>query len=110
MGGTDWLSYGYAAAVTSGGLIGFIKAGSKASLGAGLLFGGLAGLGAYRSSADSKDVWLSLGVSASLGVLMGQKFLKTRKFMPAGLTAVLSVGILVKSLYNLNTERAIKSD
>lgn len=34
--------------------------GSVPSLAAGLLFGGLAGLGAYQQSQDPKNVWLSL--------------------------------------------------
>lgn len=38
--------------------------GSVPSLAAGLLFGGLAGLGAYQQSKDPKNVWLSLGKSA----------------------------------------------
>jgi len=107
----DLLSYGYSAAVVSGGLVGFLKKGSKISLAAGLLFGGLAGYGAYRSSSDSKDVWLSLGVSTSLGFVMGKKFYTGGKFMPAGLTALLSAGMVAKCLYNLNTpNKAIKAD
>lgn len=38
--------------------------GSVPSLAAGLLFGGLAGLGAYQQSKDPKNVWLSLGKCA----------------------------------------------
>lgn len=47
--------------------------GSVPSLAAGLLFGGLAGLGSYQLSQDPKNVWLFLGTSfhrfpdASLG-------------------------------------------
>jgi len=111
MADTDWVSYCYAAAVTSGGVLGFVKAGSTASLGAGVLFGGLAGLGAYRSGNNSKDVWISLAVSASLSALMGQKFYNTRKFMPAGLTAALSIGMVGKCLYNLSaTPTPVKSE
>lgn len=39
----------------------FFIEGSVPSLAAGLLFGGLAGLGAYQQSKDPKNVWLSLG-------------------------------------------------
>lgn len=35
--------------------------GSVPSLAAGLLFGGLAGVGAYQMSEDPKNVWVSLG-------------------------------------------------
>ncbi|XP_027757864.1 uncharacterized protein LOC114066954 isoform X1 [Empidonax traillii] len=58
----DWLGFGYAALVAAGGVVGYAKAGSVPSLAAGLLFGGLAGLGAYQQSKDPKNVWLSLGL------------------------------------------------
>lgn len=102
MGNPDWLSYGYSAAVTTGGIVGYLKAGSAISLGAGCLFGGLAGIGAYKTSQDPSNVWLSLGVSSSLTYVMGQKFYTSRKFMPSGLTFVLSTAIVAKSLYNLS--------
>lgn len=40
--------------------------GSVPSLAAGLLFGGLAGLGAYQLSQDPRNIWVFLGKSASL--------------------------------------------
>jgi len=46
--------------VTKRSCVSFIP-GSVPSLAAGLLFGGLAGLGAYQQSKDPKNVWLSLG-------------------------------------------------
>ncbi|KAB0354629.1 hypothetical protein FD755_022088 [Muntiacus reevesi] len=60
-----WLGFGYAALVASGGIIGYAKAGSVPSLAAGLLFGGLAGLGSYQLSQDPKNVWLFLDASPS---------------------------------------------
>uniref|UniRef100_A0A670I6K2 Transmembrane protein 14C n=1 Tax=Podarcis muralis TaxID=64176 RepID=A0A670I6K2_PODMU len=84
---TDWLGYGYAALVASGGVIGYAKAGSVPSLAAGLLFGGLAGVGAYQQSQDPKNVWLSLIASGTLTGVMGMRFYNSRKFMPAGLIA-----------------------
>lgn len=38
-----------------------LSAGSVPSLAAGLLFGGLAGFGAYKISQNSQDIWVSLG-------------------------------------------------
>ncbi|CAM4511064.1 unnamed protein product [Caretta caretta] len=64
--GLDWIGFGYAALVTSGGIIGYAKAGSVPSLAAGLLFGSLAGLGAYQLSQNPKNVWLSLIASGTL--------------------------------------------
>ncbi|XP_017933195.1 transmembrane protein 14C isoform X1 [Manacus vitellinus] len=58
----DWFGFGYAALVTSGGLIGYVKAGSVPSLAAGLFFGGLAGLGAYQLSQNPNNIWLSLSI------------------------------------------------
>nr|XP_037852361.1 transmembrane protein 14C-like isoform X2 [Chlorocebus sabaeus]XP_037852362.1 transmembrane protein 14C-like isoform X2 [Chlorocebus sabaeus] len=61
-----WFGFGYAALVASGGIIGYVKAGSVPSLAAGLLFGSLAGLGAYQLSQDPRNVWVFLGMSASV--------------------------------------------
>uniref|UniRef100_A0A7N9CT92 Transmembrane protein 14C n=1 Tax=Macaca fascicularis TaxID=9541 RepID=A0A7N9CT92_MACFA len=55
-----WFGFGYAALVASGGIIGYVKAGSVPSLAAGLLFGSLAGLGAYQLSQDPRNVWVFL--------------------------------------------------
>ncbi|XP_064363124.1 transmembrane protein 14C-like [Dromaius novaehollandiae] len=86
----DWLGFGYAALIASGGVIGYAKAGSVPSLAAGLLFGGLAGLGAYQQSKDPKNVWLSLVASGTLATVMGMRFYNSRKAMP-GLIAVASL-------------------
>ncbi|OWK58390.1 Transmembrane protein 14C [Lonchura striata] len=87
----DWLGFGYAALVAAGGVVGYAKAvlsigvqadsacvlpltalffieGSVPSLAAGLLFGGLAGLGAYQQSKDPKNVWLSLVWQCCAGI------------------------------------------
>ncbi|XP_071409345.1 transmembrane protein 14C-like isoform X2 [Pithys albifrons albifrons] len=87
----DWFGFGYAALVTSGGLIGYAKAGSVPSLAAGLLFGGLAGLGAYQLSQNPSNIWLSLITSGTLSAIMGTRFYNSRKFMPAGLIAGVSL-------------------
>ncbi|CAL8311875.1 unnamed protein product [Merluccius merluccius] len=87
----DWVGYGYAAVVASGGVMGYVKAGSVPSLAAGLLFGGLAGLGAYQVSNDPTNIWVSLATSGALTGVMGKRFYGSRKFMPAGLVAGVSV-------------------
>ncbi|NWR32511.1 TM14C protein, partial [Tachuris rubrigastra] len=87
----DWFGFGYAALVTSGGLIGYAKAGSVPSLAAGLFFGGLAGLGAYQLSQNPSNIWLSLITSGTLSAIMGARFYNSRKFMPAGLIAGVSL-------------------
>ncbi|KAL3055518.1 hypothetical protein OYC64_018232 [Pagothenia borchgrevinki] len=92
----DWIGFIYAALVTTGGLIGYFKAGSLASLSAGLLFGLLAAVGAFLASQNPKNVWLSLGTSGTLAVVMGLRFLNSWKFMPAGLMTLASGLMLVK--------------
>ncbi|XP_058497428.1 transmembrane protein 14C isoform X1 [Solea solea] len=92
----DWVGYGYAALVASGGVVGYVKAGSVPSLAAGLLFGGLAGFGAYQISNDPKNVWVSLATSGALAGVMGKRFYGSRKFMPAGLVAGASVLMMAK--------------
>ncbi|KAM3865812.1 transmembrane protein 14C-like [Diretmus argenteus] len=84
----DWVGLSYVLLVSSGGVVGYIKAGSVTSLVAGLLFGFLAGIGAYLESLNPRNVWLSLGTSGTLAVVMGTRFLSSWKFMPAGLMAL----------------------
>ncbi|KAF5901164.1 eukaryotic translation elongation factor 1 epsilon-1, partial [Clarias magur] len=83
----DWAGYGYAALVASGGVLGYVKAGSVPSLAAGLLFGGLAGFGAYQISQNPNNIWVSLATSGTLAALMGRRFYNSRKMMPAGIVA-----------------------
>ncbi|KAM9839204.1 transmembrane protein 14C isoform 2-T4 [Aulostomus maculatus] len=99
----DWVGYGYAALVASGGVIGYVKAASVPSLAAGLLFGGAAGFGAYQISNDPNNIWVSLVTSGALTGIMGKRFYGSRKFMPAGLMAgasLLMVGKLSLALLN----------
>ncbi|KAL2083857.1 hypothetical protein ACEWY4_019375 [Coilia grayii] len=99
--GFELLGYGYAVLVTSGGVIGYIKAGSIASLFAGLLFGVSAWIGAYRLSQNSENFWVLLGTSGTLGAVMGVRFLNSWKFMPAGLIAGASVLMFLKICVDL---------
>ncbi|KAM4605751.1 transmembrane protein 14C-like [Polymixia lowei] len=98
----DWIGFSYAALVSSGGIVGFFKAGSVASLAAGLLFGVLAAIGAYLTSRNAKNVWVSLGTSGTLAVVMGMRFLNSWKFMPAGLMALTSVLMLGKIMIGMH--------
>ncbi|XP_054984364.1 transmembrane protein 14C [Sorex araneus] len=91
-----WIGFGYAALVASGGIIGYAKAGSVPSLAAGLLFGGLAGLGAYQLAQDPRNIWVSLVASGTLAGIMGMRFYNSGKFMPAGLIAGASLLMVAK--------------
>lgn len=65
----------------------FVFAGSVPSLGMGLLFGSLIGLGAYQTSNNPNNYYVALGTSVALAGFMGKRFLDSGKIMPAGLIA-----------------------
>uniref|UniRef100_A0A8V0Y6R2 Transmembrane protein 14C n=1 Tax=Gallus gallus TaxID=9031 RepID=A0A8V0Y6R2_CHICK len=65
-----------------------LRQGSVPSLAAGLLFGGLAGLGAYNQSKDPKNVWLSL----VLGVVVGLPAHSWEAFVPQLQLLTVSLG------------------
>jgi uncharacterized membrane protein (UPF0136 family) len=93
------LNSGVGGLVFAGGLMGFVKKGSKASLMAGSTFGGLLMLSAYLiSKKSSKGNVLGSGVAGMLTYAMGKKFMRSGKFMPAGLIAGLGA---VAFCYNL---------
>lgn len=58
----DLFSALYTGAVATGGLVGYLKAGSKPSLAAGLLFGSLLGYGTYLTSVNPDNYYLTLGI------------------------------------------------
>ncbi|CAG2067061.1 unnamed protein product, partial [Timema podura] len=66
-----------------------IVAGSIPSLGAGLLFGSLLGLGAYQTTQNPNNYYLLLGTSSILGGIMGARFYNSGKIMPAGLITIM---------------------
>jgi uncharacterized membrane protein (UPF0136 family) len=92
--------YVFGALTIVGGVIGFVKAGSKASLIAGGISGVLL-LVAGWLTASKPTAGLVLGLILSL-LLAGRfvpAFLKTKKPMPAGMMSVLSiVGLVVTAL------------
>ncbi|XP_026859347.1 transmembrane protein 14Cb [Electrophorus electricus] len=92
----DWIGYGYAASIATGGAIGYIKAGSSISLFAGLLFGILATFGAFQRSQDPKNVWVLLGTYGTMSAVMGVRFLSSWKVMPAGLIAGASLLMILR--------------
>ena len=92
----DLIAYAYAVTVAAGGIMGYVKKGSLMSGLAGLAFGGIAGFGAYQTSQNPNNYYVSLGVSAVLTGVMGSRFLNSGKFMPAGLVTVLSLAMLAR--------------
>jgi uncharacterized membrane protein (UPF0136 family) len=86
----------YAALLAIGGVIGYVKARSQASLIAGLLSAVVALAALGLSIANHRlGVPLGLVLSIALFVLFGYRYaVKTRKFMPSGLLAVASLVVL----------------
>ena len=86
----------YGVLMILGGIMGFMKVHSKASLlsGVGLGLGLLAsGYGVWRGSADCLIV--AMVIAALLLVLFAFRYVKTRRFMPAGVLAILSLAAVV---------------
>lgn len=92
------LNTGVGGILLAGGIMGFVKSGSKASLVAGSTIGSLLFLSAFLIS-KKKSFGYKLGsaVSGVLTLIMGKKYLRSGKFMPAGFIASLGV---VTLLYN----------
>lgn len=97
----DYFSFAYALAITAGGIIGYVKAGSLVSLGMGLLFGGLSAVGAYQISQNENNYTMLLCTSAFLAAMMGYRAIQSHKFMPAGLIALLSVVMVVRLIIRI---------
>jgi uncharacterized membrane protein (UPF0136 family) len=86
----------YALLLGVGGLMGYLKAGSRPSLIAGSI-SALAALGAVGLWSTNFRLGVALGLllSSTLFVLFGYRYaVKTRKFMPSGLLAIASLVVL----------------
>ncbi|XP_063169722.1 transmembrane protein 14A [Candoia aspera] len=97
----DWIGFSYGAVVALGGIIGYIRKGSKISLVAGLFFGLLACYGAYWVTHNPKDVKISLFTAFMLTTIMGVRFKRTKKLMPAGIIAGLSLVMVLRLVFRL---------
>lgn len=100
------IPYGFV--VVLGGLVGFLRKGSSASLMGGgaagslLLLAGYLSLQAFKKDTDSSvALLLETVVSMTLTGAMGQRFLASGKIMPAGMVAAISLVMTVFYLYKL---------
>jgi uncharacterized membrane protein (UPF0136 family) len=84
----------YIALLVAGGLMGFLKAGSKMSLIMSVAFAVPLTLSLLLKWPDA----VSLGLLGFLGVFFGMRFAKGKKFMPNGLMLTLSVLTLILRL------------
>ncbi|HEX8373284.1 MAG TPA: TMEM14 family protein [Chthoniobacterales bacterium] len=85
-----------------GGVIGFVKAKSRASLIAGLVAGGLLDLAGFllMRLQDRPQIGLGLGTAITV-LLLGRfapAFFRTKKVMPAGMITLLGIVSLVLSI------------
>jgi uncharacterized membrane protein (UPF0136 family) len=87
----------YIVLMLAGGLMGLIKAGSKASIIASSIFAAVLALFALNII-PFRYCWIILFV---LLLFFGKRFLKGKKFMPSGLMAVLTLVVLI-ALYFLS--------
>ena len=96
MHGTAIIVWVYSALMAVGGVIGYVKVRSKASLLAGLGFGLMllaSGYGVWQGSRQS--LMASAVMAALLVAIFAVRLAKTRRFMPAGVLAVLSTAALI---------------
>lgn len=92
----------FALVVLAGGIIGFVKAKSRASLIAGLVSAVLLGASASLTSGGGRTgIILGAVVCFALAGRFFPAYLKTKKPMPAGLVAVLATGGVVFSVVAL---------
>ncbi len=86
----------YAILLGVGGYIGFRKAGSKASLRAGISTA-IATLVCSMISINHPvtGFWAGAGIGVLMMITFGSRFAKTRKFMPAGMLGILSLAVVI---------------
>ncbi|XP_053565315.1 transmembrane protein 14A-like [Bombina bombina] len=97
----DWIGFGYAALLVFGGFLGYSRKGSIVSLAAGLTIGSVAGYGAYCVSHNPHDIKISLIAALILSIVMGLRYNRSRKLMPAGIVAGISLFIVLRLVLGL---------
>lgn len=87
-----WLLLLYAGLVIAGGVMGYVKARSKPSLISGLISGAALLIAWWITLSNSYNAGIALaaGLAIALLVVFALRFRKTKKFMPAGLMAIVS--------------------
>lgn len=89
----------YGSFVALGGIMGYMKARSLPSLIFGFLLGGaLVTSATFLPQQDGTSRNVSLLLILSMVALFTYRFIKTRKFMPAGLLVFLSIIVLLSLL------------
>mmetsp|Transcript_19414 Transcript_19414/g.28728 ORF Transcript_19414/g.28728 Transcript_19414/m.28728 type:complete len:116 (-) Transcript_19414:184-531(-) len=110
--GSAHLNFSLGGLIVLGGAMGYMKKGSTMSLIAGALFGSLligSGVMIVKDSHYHGHM-LATGASGTMALGMGQRFLSTQKFMPAGLVAVLGAGACAYNFKKMNDWAPSKED
>ncbi|KAG9454078.1 hypothetical protein H6P81_006982 [Aristolochia fimbriata] len=104
------LTIPYGLIVLAGGVVGYVKRGSTASLAGGagsgilLLIAGILTLKAFEKRKNSYiGMILETVIAVVLTWVMGQRYIQTSKIMPAGVVAGLSALMTAFYLYKLAT-------
>ena len=94
----DYLGYLYSLLIAGGGVAGYMMTGSLMSLVMGLIFGGLATLGAHRISAREDRFAVGLLVSLAMLARFGQAYFKTGQLWPAAVVTLASAVVFLRYL------------
>ncbi|CAM0906088.1 unnamed protein product [Alopecurus aequalis] len=96
----------YGLVVLGGGVAGYVKRRSAASLAAGTGFGGallLAGaLSIWAFASGHSTSLFATVLQTALTIAMGIRYMKTRKVMPAGIIAAISALVLIFYVYKIS--------
>lgn len=89
------ITFGYAAVILLGGIMGYVKAQSMASI---IMGGSFAFLLALSAIGMLKNYllgqFIAVGLAALLAVFFSYRFFQTMAFMPAGLIVILSLVVI----------------
>jgi uncharacterized membrane protein (UPF0136 family) len=85
----------YGALLIAGGIAGYFKAGSRPSVIAGTISGLIAFAALGVSTQDVLGFRIGAVLAALMLVVFDVRFFKTRKLMPSGLLAILSLVVLI---------------
>ena len=85
----------YAVLLIAGGIVGYLKARSRPSLIAGAISGRVAGAALAASTRGAFGFQMGAVLAAIMMVVFDIRFFKTRRFMPSGLLATISLIVLI---------------
>ncbi|XP_035901619.1 transmembrane protein 14 homolog [Anopheles stephensi] len=95
----DFVGIVFALLIIVGGVVGYMRAGSVVSLYAGLVFGVAIGAGAWCNSLQEPFPYVQLFVLSVLIIVMMIRFYKTRAFMSPGMILLLSLCVMVWTVF-----------